>query len=129
MFRIVLSRVIYSIVVCLLPQEFLRSPVSSLFEFLQSPVSSLFDFLRSPVSSLFEFLRLPVSSLFEFLQSLVFSLLDTLYQEKGRGREKKKEERGTLIIIPDNAKYLEREKGREREERKAREHYHELIFI
>jgi hypothetical protein len=35
--------------------------------------------------------------------------LDTLYREKGRGREKKKEERGTLIIIPDNAKYLERE--------------------
>jgi hypothetical protein len=40
--------------------------------------------------------------------------LDTLYREKGRGREKKKEERGTLIIIPDNAKYLEREEGRER---------------
>src|SRR3990170_530742 len=114
MFRIVLSRVIYSIVVFLLPQEFLRSPVSSLFEFLQSPVSSLFEFLRSPVSSLFEFLRLPVSSLFEFLRSLVSSLLDTLYREKGRGREKKKEERGTLIIIPDNAKYLEREEGRER---------------
>src|SRR3990170_2104701 len=107
MFRIVLSRVIYSIVVYLLPQEFLRSPVSSLFEFLQSPVSSLFEFLRS----------------------LVSSLLDTLYREKGRGREKKKEERGTLIIIPDNAKYLEREKRKRREERKAQEHYHELIFI
>jgi len=45
--------------------------------------------------------------------------LDTLYRERGKGREKKKEEKGTLIIIPDNAKYLKRKKGKRREERKA----------